>query len=543
MSGIPALICHLYNEFTSIGIDGKSADFRVTDTLECVPKPNKVIRALEQVYGKRAPLPTANTKFAPILAKLTTIVAESPKESDLRAQATFVKSVLEILLLRRDPGLKNLALLNRICRLFTTATEQDKANLALPVKQLTQSYLAKGSFDNAAECTEILKKLKISGAGPWQFVLPSDLVAILFTHLSLKDLLSASSSCKRWRELATRDEVSHSLCGKVESCAYISSLIRTAAPLIEDVRANRCKICDFKKRKIFETFADTMPTNIEGFTISDGLDEAIIYDNLGFQVFKRDGSKTVFPHDLGDQQNIIILHGKGKWYAVCGLNLRTLQSIHEIDTTTGTLRLIHTPSPNVTFAYATYYDNKIYVMLNTLYVLDLATNRATQLEPRLPSGPTVCCTSRYFVVRGASGHMQIQDLSDLTAPPIVVANSQEYFERAVTSTVLYVSDHAESSIKAIDLATGRMVCSWAHDPLPADRIPKVRVSNGMLYVSIRDREILVYDLLTTKLVRSIDLLLDCNPTYTVLANKILYTRGPGTRTLFGGHPIQKIDME
>ncbi len=498
-------IDRVFDYFRSIGIAGRENDLVVTDKLKLVPKPKNTLQNLLMVLDCMWGSHVGNSDTLVVLERLKIHLEVYPKESALYKRTLFVFGVLKSIALNLDPDLKILARVNFMRHLYGQEVD-----------------VPRGSLE---ECTKAFEQLHLEGASYWQTHLAGDVLSRIYAQLSLLDFLHASSSCRRWSRIASKYRSLEQIL-KAQHLPYLSSLIRSEKGVEVDFRQNRRFVALLQKAKKFENrhvkniaYLQNARSQFESF---GSVTEAILFDSSGLYLYKEGRLSPIsdifklLPNQYEFQFRVV--NNLDKIYCcrvawVAGGD-HTLE-IFEVDQTSRTCTYLYRCKRNFYIDHMSYHNEKLYLncrhQSNNLLIFDLREKKATYTtHPHMAKWNGVeepflfYRYALYFHVD--RDYIEIVDCIDCAKEPIVISNTGSYLFVTGTCDVVYLWDARAKAILAYDPATGALL--ERYEGIDFTPIPfswrEGHVSNGLLYLALRNDQYHVVDLLTKKHVGNID---------------------------------------
>ncbi len=491
-------IDRVYNYVSSIGVNGKSPNCLINDNLELVPKKKPIVQQALDFFTQCLRKKAASVSISDVINTLNHLI-DSPESSRYEKwQASFVWSVLEGIRSGRDPKLAHLARLNQLRSLDEHARD---------VQVYVDRYMRIQSCNETKTYNRCLTKLQKAASKFGS--LPPDSLALIFCHLSLSDLIKVASVCKRWRAIASRLDVEKRVFCKKEYIPYLSSLIRTEGPLLEDVLKNRRLLSTYKNDGIHKNKILLYP-HISFQIQGHGNNLILGYENL-IRVHKIDETIiSLSPHPIADAT--IIPYSETRCLVLAGKRSERLTSIYEVDYETGRSKLLF--SPNIYFQLRTWIlaQDEVHLVAHDMSrIITIDMRKATLSEGQLPDSTKKHFGHHLYIsFNDLSNCYEVRDFRDSAKAAVAIANSARYEIRRIDQDVLYFYDSdaaKEESIVAIDPKTGSELGRYPvsipffyrqHEP---PQVPRVFACEGLLYVESYFK-VSSHDLLTGKYVYS-----------------------------------------
>lgn len=139
---------------------------------------------------------------------------------------------------------------------------------------------------------------------------------------------------------------------------------------------------------------------------------------------------------------------------------------------------------------------------------------------------------RIFTSLGEKATFATEDLTNLAAGAHHIPNTQDTTRfTTITDKVLYASYTSENKVRAFDRITGDTLRDYPHSKLLSGWLtPGALITEGFLYLTVNYNTTEVYDLLTSKRIRTITFEDQAEVlSIQAIGNVIIYTQGAEVR--------------
>lgn len=189
----------LYGQMTMLGRGGVALDLlEIEDALELNPKTSE--NTLESIlkYMKGLSIDDSTHQISRVISYITT--CPSSNDTQEIERQNFVVKVLEHMLHKRDDNLHILSRLNLSKYSIEKSCVKKQSSLLSRISHLFKMYLSVNNFEDMRICLQGLVDLENRCSRCFVgdlFVLPTEMLAKIFSCLSTKDLCSLKFVCKR----------------------------------------------------------------------------------------------------------------------------------------------------------------------------------------------------------------------------------------------------------------------------------------------------------------------------------------------------------
>ncbi len=507
MSGIS----DVYTYFRSIGISGQEHTQWVTDSLSLVPKPSLFSR----LFGCCAP--PSKTSIPKVMLRLDEIASNDVEDSDARNMAAFIKGVLENLHLERDLDLVNLKRLNTLLNV--------PDHLPRSKASVEKHYLATGMIDEKSADT---RRLVAATGGPFQ-QLSQDMLAKIFSYLSLRDHFKAAATCRDWQRAAARNDSLSLRSLAPEEKLYVSTLRDQSLQGICTHRTFLGKYAtgNFKTSILASRFFNSripfayQPKSGDPILIRD---EAAIY--IG-------NTTRAIPHNFRGDYVVLYEKSINKIFVLDKVR-STIHGLYEIDPETGETRaLFQEVIETSTNFHITFHNNEIWIITrlgsSRVYNRESGELREENWEVK----PAQFLSLHHFsgmqhiyTSNGAVSTFEVQNLENPQDAHILPGSEKCYSLIATTPNALYVAMRDHRTVAALDSRTGEILQTFFHPKLFLWSTPAAHVHNGMLYLSTSPFKTHAFDILTGKKIRTFSFgFFERNSNLQIYDNNLVYRVG------------------
>lgn len=454
--------------------------------------------------------------------KLATVSATYEHEE--KNKALFVQAVLKNHNEGLDPSFSSLQTLNRTLNLFESATNTVRSQTTKQIEALKNCYFSQGRIEGYAGIMQNL------GCSVWQTHLPTDVAAKIMGLLSLRDHFRASATCSAWHKAACRPH------------GFSPTYLPHEIPFISSFTTSLTRSQFLAQRRLVEAASINEPS--DRLLLRHGNQEVLaLYNrNPGDPIIFHtehaigvvNGNKRfTISHDFHSEYKLLSVPSLHKIFVI-NQDETHIHSIHEIDTTTGSMTTLASEATETTALRIDYRDNKIWMVdaENRLHTFDLAAGKLC-----IGTEPILLTTGgrglnnyknmlRIFTSAGPTATFATEDLTNLAEGAHPIPNTEHTTRfTTITDRVLYASYTSEKKVTAFDRISGEVLKDYPHSILPSSWFtPAALISEGFLYLTVGYHKTEVYDLLTGKLIRTITFDEDDDGALgsQVLANKLIY---------------------
>ncbi len=513
----------LYNYFTSVGINGKTANLLVTEDLTLQEKPTWILRVFQRIFGKICFFCPSTPNISSVIIKIETLSRRLEDiDTSTKEKAAFVVDILKIIQQKKDSSLTILSKINELSHLIEHAQIDNKSKYRKFEAKLLNSYKTAKPFDPKNKVPATLQQLKQLPSVSWDS-LSRDVARKIFSCLGPVDLTQLRGVSHNWSIFASDKLTWINAKNNPEHSLIFSALKSTQNPFTA-FQNSRALERSIRTNKPNHTTINTLHSITKSNQYYLSAAEYSVRSNDFLCVLKhRDGSYILYEKCVVKYQkpaNSSEVFDGEKLYLLSA-NTHAI-SAHQVDTTHGETTLVW-KNPGANVALSNVSNSKLYCILHnhSAVIYDMKTGSSEIADKEVAQDyvhGARTILSGHYLYKSAGNTLCIQNLEDLTKKPITIADiTAQTCNMYAASTTLFIISSI-GNIVAYCMQTGKMLAIY---PVQNENTSQILVSNGLLFAQTSESRIQVYDILTTKFIKTIDHCKGC-VSFAVHDKKIIY---------------------